>query len=90
MKKALKLPLVITLTLVVCFVVIKKFVNRPGDWGATPLSDRDIMYFLTTTASTVGYGDIGPKSPRAKNFTMFMQMALLSEVFAVLSQAASV
>jgi|TARA_B110000093_G_C12551408_1_gene238017 voltage-gated potassium channel len=40
----------------------------------------DPFYFSFTTMSTVGYGDISPKSDRAKLIVMTQQAALLVEL----------
>ena len=43
-------------------------------------SPLDPFYFSFTTMSTVGYGDISPKSDRAKLLVMTQQAALLVEL----------
>ena len=76
---------IILSTIAIAYSIIKLFINKKGDWGDKPLSDHDIIYFLTTTTSTVGYGDIGPKSTRAKNFTIFLHLIILLEVISLIS-----
>lgn len=41
----------------------------------------DCLYFSFTTTSTVGYGDISPKSQIAKIIVITHQIILLSEIF---------
>jgi len=40
----------------------------------------DPLYFSFTTMSTVGYGDISPKTDRAKLIVMSQQTAILMEI----------
>ena len=77
-----KATTIIILNISVFFVLLKQFANRPGDWGQEPLSNQDAMYFILTTLSTVGYGDISPKSTRAKNLVMAFQFTILIELYA--------
>jgi voltage-gated potassium channel len=44
-------------------------------------SPLDPYYFATTTMSSVGFGDIVPKSDRAKMLVMSQQVIILSEVW---------
>lgn len=39
------------------------------------------FYFVMTTLSTVGYGDVSPKSPLAKGISIAMMMTLLTSAF---------
>lgn len=73
---------IILFNIFVFYTILKTFSNKPGDWGEEPLSDQDIMYFVLTTLSTVGYGDITPKSKKAKNTVMFFQFTMLIELYA--------
>lgn len=43
----------------------------------------DPFYFSFTTMSTVGYGDISPKTDRAKMLVMTQQAALLVELSSI-------
>ncbi|MBT6184260.1 MAG: hypothetical protein HOI07_05885 [Betaproteobacteria bacterium] len=44
----------------------------------------DPFYFSFTTMSTVGYGDISPKTDRAKLMVMTQQAALIVELSTIL------
>jgi len=46
-------------------------------------SPLDPFYFAFTTMSTVGYGDISPKTDRAKLIVMTQQAALLIELSSI-------
>ena len=70
---------IMLVNLIVFFGVIKFFVNKPGDFSEKPLSDEDILYFVTTTMSTVGYGDISPKSKKAKMVITLFFLTMLIE-----------
>ena len=45
----------------IVFYILLQTCNKPGDWGEKPLSNQDALYFISTTMSTAGYGDITPK-----------------------------
>ena len=45
----------------------------------------DCLYFSLTTTSTVGYGDISPKSELARLFVILHQITLLSEIVILLA-----
>ena len=47
-------------------------------------SPVDPYYFAFTTMSTVGYGDFGPKTDRAKMLVMSQQGILIGEFIAIL------
>ena len=47
-------------------------------------SPIDPYYFAFTTMSTVGYGDFGPKTDRAKMLVMSQQGILIGEFIAIL------
>ena len=76
---------VVMLNIILFYIALQSIANHPGDWS-TPedgvLSNQDAMYFILTTLSTVGYGDISPKSKRAKNLVMIFQFTMLIELFA--------
>lgn len=55
--------------------------------GIDPEEDKDLLkyvlnrvYFATTTASVVGYGDITPKSSRARLMAIMVQMYMLFNI----------
>ena len=82
LNKALKL---VMFNIVIFYTMLQSLSNRPGDWGPPEdgvLSNQDVVYFILTTLSTVGYGDISPKSKRAKNLVMVFQFTMLIELYA--------
>lgn len=52
-------------------------------------SPVDPYYFAFTTMSTVGYGDFGPKTDRAKMLVMTQQGILIGELIAILGSLVS-
>jgi len=75
---------VVIFNVVLFYIALQSFANQPGDWGPPEdgvLSNQDAMYFILTTLSTVGYGDISPKSKRAKNLVMVFQFTMLIELY---------
>ena len=64
------------------YTIIQNLCNRPGDWGEEPLSQTDLLYFILTIVSTVGLGDITPKSDRAKKVLTFFYFTLVIEMYA--------
>ena len=63
------------------YSLLQIFANKPGDWGEKSLSEHDSLYFVLTTLSTIGYGDITPQSKRAKNLIMFFQIIILIQLY---------
>jgi hypothetical protein len=84
-----KIAQILIINILFFYSIIQGFCNRPGDWGEEPLSQTDLLYFIITIVSTVGLGDITPKSDRAKKilslcyFTMIIEM--YSFIFSKLS-----
>lgn len=69
---------IIFIILFVSPIVIFYTLNNSTDWSTKePLSLIDCFYFITTTISSVGYGDITPVSRRAKLFTMGLQLTTI-------------
>ena len=74
-------------TLFVFSSIIYLFINKHSDWhGLTQDSDGDISfldscYYTLVTFSTIGYGDITPKSNRAKIMTMIIVVGLILNVY---------
>jgi hypothetical protein len=52
------------ITVVAIALIIIAFLCREGDKGGV-----DLFYFVATTATTVGYGDISPNTDVSKVFT---------------------
>jgi voltage-gated potassium channel len=72
---AVILPL---LLLVFAAIYVAIETNRPGSF-TEPLSRTDSLYFTVTVFSTVGFGDIAPKSELARVLTMTqMLMGLIA------------
>lgn len=73
------LPLIILFITNCIFSLIYLVVcNDPEDWNGMDEEDDSIfknlfnrLYFSMTTLSTVGYGDISPKSTKARTLVMF-------------------
>ena len=65
----------------IVFYILLQTCNKPGDWGEKPLSNQDALYFISTTMSTAGYGDITPKSDRAKRIVMIFHFTMLIELY---------
>ena len=52
---------------IIVFIAVLTWLDRGGysDADGTPISVLDSLYYSTVTATTTGYGDIAPVSPRA-------------------------
>jgi len=58
------------------FTLIYSLVDFRKHFGADP---KDVLYFSTTVHSTVGFGDITPKTPTAKTLvTMHMVLSFVA------------
>jgi voltage-gated potassium channel len=73
---AVILPL---LLLVFAAIYVAIETNRPGSF-TEPLSRTDSLYFTVTVFSTVGFGDIAPKSELARVLTMTQMLTGLIAV----------
>ena len=73
-------------TLFVFSSIIYLFINKHSDWYGLKDTDVDISfldscYYTLVTFSTIGYGDITPKSNRAKIMTMIIVVGLILNVY---------
>ena len=63
--------MLLNLVLVMIFTIIYKLVSMGDDKAfSSPLDFMDALYFAVVTQSTVGYGDISPKSKTSKSCVM--------------------
>ncbi len=71
--------------IIVLFIIVNTFifynVDKNGWYNTekTTLSDAFVnsIYFTSTTMTTIGYGDITPRTNGAKGFVVFMQLMTL-------------
>ena len=75
---------IVVMNIVIFYILLQLFANKPGDWGKEKMSNRDSLYFILTTLSTVGYGDITPQSENAKSLVMFFHFTMLIELYTFL------
>ena len=65
--------------------IIYLFINKHSDWYGLKhdedISFLDSCYYTLVTFSTIGYGDITPKSNRAKIMTMIIVVGLILNVY---------
>lgn len=70
--------------MIVVFAALYRFALKPDDFSWTPVerasspSPIDYLYFSCTTMTTIGYGDIYPKSTRARALVMLQQLVAIS------------
>lgn len=59
---------------IILVIAVLAWLDRDGydDADGTPLSFLDAVYYATVTATTTGYGDIAPVTPRARAMTAFL------------------
>lgn len=77
-----KITQILIINIMFFYTILQGFCNRPGDWGEESLSQTDLMYFILTIVSTVGLGDITPKSDRAKKVLSLFYFTLIIEMYA--------
>ena len=71
-------PVVLNILIITLVYGILYSQMRPGSfWFQSPL---DPFYFAFTTMSSVGYGDITPKTDAAKLMVMTQQMVIMTEL----------
>ena len=59
-------------------IIIYTFFNDPTDWSKPEkLTFFEVFYFACTTLSSVGYGDLYPKSTRARIMSMLIQLVTI-------------
>lgn len=70
-------------TILVLSLIIYFHINDSSDWFGIKkdISYLDSLYYTTTTFSTVGYGDITPKSSRAKILTIIIIFGLIFNIY---------
>lgn len=71
----------IALYMVLALIIFWPWITgRPQDFGIDPerSSKVDGLYYWTTMTSTIGFGDICPKTPAAKLVTSLYQLGLIA------------
>ena len=89
--KKIVIPLFFTLLINVAFAVLYLILcNKPEDWSGMDAADDSLgtklfnrLYFTMTTNSTVGYGDITPKSRRARSLVMLHFLVVFTNIIAI-------
>ena len=78
---------IVLLTLFGAISTQRFFINNHGDWGdlgssfgGQPLSFIDSLYLIITSLFNA-YGDITPKSTKAKLFIILLQFIMLLELY---------
>ena len=68
---------IVVATVLLCFLSASNFNGLDEDepMYMVPLNR---MYFVMSTLSTVGYGDISPRSPLAKSASILMMLSMFS------------
>ena len=90
LNRKFKQTLVAYSVMCVAFTFIFSFFDHKHWNGIDEQEDSDLskrifnrFYFVTTTISTVGYGDISPKSYVCKCLVSLLQMFILLEIFII-------
>ena len=81
-------------TLIIFTIVFVGIGSDPEEWnGISPEDDDTLLkkvfnrfYFTTITFSTIGYGDISPKSMKLKSTTILLALCMILELFTILYQ----
>ena len=87
-KLSLKTIFMFNLVWIIIFAVIYFIIGQSeNQFNHTRkyLTFLDALYFSVTTQTSVGYGDISPRSTVAKLFVMIQQMSVLIELVAIIS-----
>ena len=90
-----KYSIYLILTLIVYLFIYVVFFNDSKHWNGLENEKNQILikltnrlYFLSTSFSTCGYGDISPKTMSAKLVVISMQFLLIFEVIQIISSKA--
>tara|TARA_Y100000589_G_C26833659_1_gene499052 strand:+ start:55 stop:636 length:582 start_codon:yes stop_codon:yes gene_type:complete len=87
-KLSLKTIFMFNLVWIIIFAVIYFIIGQSeNQFNHTrkTLTFLDALYFAVTTQTSVGYGDISPRSTIAKLFVMIQQLSVLIELVAIIS-----
>lgn len=79
--------IVVYLIMIVIFSLIYYNINTDHMYYASncnPDSYIDHLYFSTTVSSTVGFGDILPRSPLAKTIVMIHELCIIAVAVALI------
>jgi len=81
---SLILILVVNIAIIIVFAFIYSSMGTSENFNGVEDGESfgftTAMYFSATTQSTVGYGDISPKSNKAKIIVMIHQMIVILEI----------
>ena len=80
----------VNILFVIFFSIIYFFIRDEKNWNGLDQNSLwyDAFYFSFTTMTTIGYGDISPKSSLAKTFCIVQQLMVLFQLVNFLSSAA--
>jgi hypothetical protein len=91
MKNRHEFVFLIAAAIIVCvaFAAFLMSATDTGDFTYAAPPDQgnrflDMFYFAVTTATTVGYGDITPKTKRARIYTTVFQLILFGGIISLL------
>jgi hypothetical protein len=91
MKNRHEFIFLVTAAIVVCtaFAAFLVYATEESDFAYSSPPDKgnrffDMFYFALSTATTVGYGDIAPKTKRARLYTTIFQLILFGGVISLL------
>lgn len=80
--------LIIIIVTILAFALIFTGTTNHTDWNGIEYNDHNflnMLYFITTTHSSAGYGDITPATNKSKIMSIITHIIMMSELMTLIT-----